>query len=111
MAAWCLGRLGESNPLKVAKRLIVLLKDNFWKVRTAACVSLGSLGSSVSDIAFPALTKILRDGSINKVTVCETIVRLGVYGEQILIDILKNVPQSNFKLKTAIIQAFELADV
>ncbi|KAL4445474.1 hypothetical protein ABPG74_004548 [Tetrahymena malaccensis] len=111
MAAWCLGRLGEVNPPKVAKRLIQLLKDNYWKVRTAACVSIGSLGSQIADIAFPALTKILRDGSINKVTVCETLVRLGVYGEQILIDLLKNVPQSNFKLKTAIIQAFELANV
>ena len=81
MAAWCLGRLGDSNPIKVAKRLIFMLRDNFWKVRTAACVSLGSLGEQVTDIAFPALIKVLRDGSINKVTVCETLVRLGVFGE------------------------------
>ncbi|EGR34180.1 HEAT repeat protein [Ichthyophthirius multifiliis] len=111
MSAWCLGRLGEANPLKVAKRLINLLKDNYWKVRTAACVSLGSIGHNIQNIAFPALTKALRDGTINKLTICETLVRLGVYGEQILIDLLKNVPQSNFKLKTAIIQSFEIANV
>jgi hypothetical protein len=47
MSAWCLGRLGEANPPKVAKRLLGLLKDSYWKVRTAACVSLGSIGHSI----------------------------------------------------------------
>lgn len=59
MAAWCLGRLGDSNNPKVVKRLITLLKDNYWKVRTAACISLGSIGDSVSELAFPALTKVI----------------------------------------------------
>lgn len=59
MAAWCLGRLGDVNPPKVAKRLIHMLKDNYWKVRTAACVSIGSLGSSIGDLAFPVLTKVI----------------------------------------------------
>lgn len=38
-------------------------------------------------------------------------VRLGVYGEQILVEMLKLTPQTNYKLKTAIVQSFELANV
>ena len=57
------------------------------------------------------LTKILRDGSINKKTVCQTLVRLGVNGEQILLDILKNMPRSNYKLKASIIDSLKLANV
>lgn len=41
MAAWCFGRLGDNLPSKVCKRLMELLKDNYWKVRTAACVAIG----------------------------------------------------------------------
>jgi len=48
MAAWCLGRLAETNPNLIVKSLIPLLRDNYWKVRTAACVSIGSLGSKIS---------------------------------------------------------------
>lgn len=57
------------------------------------------------------LLKILRDGSINKLTVCETIVKIGMEGEQILINILKSSPPGNQKLKAAIIQALENANV
>ena len=42
--------------------------------------------------------------------VCETLVRLGTQGEQILLDILKNTPNTDYVLKSAIIQSFELAD-
>jgi len=35
-----------------------LLRDNYWKVRTAACVSLGSLGPVIAELAFPPLTKV-----------------------------------------------------
>jgi hypothetical protein len=65
--------------------------------------AVGAIGPSLSELAFGPLTRILRDNSINKLTVCESLVRLGIYGEQILIDLLKNVAHANFKLKTAII--------
>jgi hypothetical protein len=38
MAAWCCGRLADKTPQKIAKKLIEMLKDPYWKVRTAACV-------------------------------------------------------------------------
>jgi len=81
MAGWCCGRLGDLIPEKIAKKLIELLKDPYWKVRTAACVAIGSIGPNLSEIALSPLTKILKDNTINKLTICETLVRLGVYGE------------------------------
>lgn len=85
MAAWCFGRIElKKNHTKVAKRLLSLLKDKYWKVRTAACVSLGIIGvdnSTIISFAIPALTKLLKDASVNRQTVCETLVRLGIQGE------------------------------
>ena len=111
LAAWALGKLGDITPPKTAKRLIDLLKDKFWKVRTSACIALGYMGESIGPSVFSLLVKILREGSINKTVVCETLVRLGVQGEHILLDILKNAPHTDYTLKSAIIQSFELADV
>jgi len=110
-AAWALGKLGDIAASRASKRLIELLKDNFWKVRTSACIALGYMGENVEPSPYQVLVKILKDGSINRVVVCETLVRLGVQGEQILLDILKQVPNSNYSLKSAIIQSLELADV
>lgn len=81
MGAYCLGRLAENLPMKVMKKLIELLKDSYWKVRTAACVAIGAIGLPIADMAYEPLTKILKDNTINKLTVCETLVRLGIYGE------------------------------
>lgn len=110
-AAWALGKLGEGAAHRAGKRLIELLKDSFWKVRTSACIALGYMGDNIDPSPYPILVKILKDGTINKVVVCETLVRLGVEGEQILLDILKQVPNTNYGLKSAIIQSLELSDV
>ena len=111
IAAWALGKLGDIASAKAAKRLIELLRDKYWKVRTSVCIALGYMGETIDRVIYPTLVKILKDGSINKVVVCETLVRLGLEGEQILLDILKNAPNSDYGLKTAIIQSFELAEV
>jgi len=111
LAAWALGRLGEVVSGKVSGRLVELLRDKFWKVRTSACIALGYMGDDITPSPYQVLVKILREGIINKVVVCETLVRLGLQGEQILIEILKNAPNTDYLLKSAIIQSFELADV
>ena len=58
-----------------------MMKDNFWKVRTASCVAIGAIGPSIGEFAFAPLTLALKEGTINKVTICETFIRLGIYGE------------------------------
>jgi len=44
MAAWCCGRLSEACTPKINRKLLDLLKDSYWKVRTAACVAIGAIG-------------------------------------------------------------------
>ena len=105
-AIWSLGRLGKNIGLQASKKLIELLRDHFWKVRSAACIAIGNIGPIIADEALPHLTKILKDGTINKQTVCETIIQLGNFGEQILVDILKHLLPANTQLKSAIIYRF-----
>lgn len=109
-AAWSIGIIGINQGNKCLK-LLDLLKDSYWKVRTASCIAIGNIGTGISEQAFPILTKILKDGSINKLIICETIVKLGVGGEQILIDILRGTKNNSFKLKASILESFALANV
>lgn len=109
MAAWAAGRFGELG-WKAVPMLIHLLKDGYWKVRTAACISIASAGQNCVSKAIPILLKVLKDGSINRATVAETIVRLGPKGEQVLIDILNTEPHSNLKLRTGVVKALSFAN-
>ena len=111
VAAWAIGKLGDVAAYKATRRLIELLKDKFWKVRTSACIALGCMGEIADTSLYATLIKALKDGSINKVVVCETLIKFGAKGEQILLDILRKVPNINYNLKAAIIQSLELADV
>ena len=111
ISSWALGKVGEMCNNRATKRLIELLRDNFWKVRTAACIALGYMGESIDPDPSHILLKVLKDGALNKLTVCETLVRLGVHGEQMLLDFLKSLPNSNYIMKAAIIQSLELANV
>ncbi|CAG9335294.1 unnamed protein product [Blepharisma stoltei] len=110
MAAWALGRLGPAA-YRAGPGLIELLKDGYWKVRTAACISLASTGQNIAQKAIPVLFKILRDGSINRGTVAETIVRLGPQGERLLIDLLNHEPNSNITLRTGAVKALSQANI
>ncbi|OMJ85924.1 hypothetical protein SteCoe_12627 [Stentor coeruleus] len=110
MAAWAIGRLG-TEAAKATTDLLILLKDEFWKVRSAACISLASAGPYAANIAIPVLLKVLKEGSINRATVAETIVRLGVQGEKIVIDMLNKEPLSNIILRTSIIKGLGQANV
>lgn len=40
-ACWVISRISENLSKKIINRLVELLKDNFWKVRTAACITIG----------------------------------------------------------------------
>ena len=110
MAAWAVGRLG-TEAAKATPELIALLKDEYWKVRSNACISLASAGSAAAGVAIPVLLKILKDGSINRSTVSETIVRLGPLGEKVVIDVLNKEPLSNLVLRTSIVRSLGQANV
>lgn len=110
MTAWAVGRLG-SAAWQAGEPLIALLKDGYWKVRTAACIALAAVGQSVSRKALEALSRALKDGSINRGTVAETMVRMGFEGERLLIHLLNQQPYNNIKLRVGIIQALAQANV
>ena len=57
------------------------------------------------------MVKLLRDGQLNKQTVAETIVLMGAYGEQTLVNLLAKEPVSNLKLRSCIVRALALANV
>jgi HEAT repeat protein len=73
MACWTLSKLFEDkdNPSpKIIKKMVELLKDSYWKVRTSACIALGTIIKEPNELVIQALVRALNDGSINKNTVC-----------------------------------------
>lgn len=109
LAAWCVSRFSQEANARIIKRLAELLLDIHWKSKVMACISLGFIGEKCSKVAMPVLVKVLRDGSINKSTVCETLIRLGEAGERCLIEELKTIKHDHLSLKS-IIESFKDAD-
>ena len=67
MCVWSLGRLASSVTGQKAKKILALaLKDQYWKVRAAACTAVAQLGESVAHATIPVLSKLLRDGNVNR---------------------------------------------
>lgn len=58
---------------ELLKKLIQMLDDRFLQVRTSVCVALGLLGNEAIKSVMPKLMKSLKDGSINRDVVCETV--------------------------------------
>lgn len=112
MAAWAVGKLGSAAASRAAVAgLLRLLRDSFWKVRTAACITIGALGPEVVAMALDELLEALRSAAINRVIVCETVVKMGPDGERILVEILKRMRVKDAKLICPILASLELADV
>ena len=65
----------------------------------------------LSGQVIPIMVKLLRDGQLNKQTVAETIVLMGAFGEQTLVNILQKEPVNNLKLRSCIVRALALANV
>ena len=61
--------------------LAAALRDQYWKVRAAACTAVAQHGESVAHATIPVLTKLLRDGTVNRQTVAETMINVGPLGE------------------------------
>ena len=69
------------------------------------------MGECVAKDTIPILTKLLKDGSVNRQTVAETMINVGTLGEQTLVQILKGEPENNNKLRECIVRALALANV
>lgn len=122
MSVWALGRLASQKTIKRASLILIeALNDPFFKVRAAACSSIAQFGVSecassfeferLSGTVIPILVKLLRDGQLNKQTVAETIVLMGAFGEQTLVNIFSDEPDCNVKLRACIVRALALSNV
>jgi hypothetical protein len=65
----------------------------------------------LSGHVIPILVKLLRDGQLNKQTVAETIVLMGAYGEQTLVNTYGKEPECNLKLRCCIVRALAMSNV
>lgn len=86
MAVWAIGCFEEDDSKILFKKIVQMLDDRFLQVRTSACVALGVINPSKLTSVLPKLLKSLKDGSINRDVVCETIM-LSQNGPFELIDI------------------------
>ena len=96
---------------KILELLIKLLKDNYPQVRSAACTALKVVGRQCIRKVIPVLIKFLKDGTVNRQVVADSIVGLGPEGQVQIIEILHKEPQGNMVLRTCIIKALGTADV
>ena len=62
-----------------------------WKVKKASLYTLGQLGSRTANEALPYLIKLLKESPINKQKINETIVKLGLEGESVLLKLMAQV--------------------
>ena len=91
--------------------LLRLLKDNYPHVRNSACSSLKFIGKQCPRKVLPILLKLLKEGTVNRQVVAESIVGLGSEGQVQLIDLLYKEPVGNLSLRTCIIRALGTADI
>lgn len=119
MAVWVIGKFGvlkeeeidSKTTSKILENVQNLLKDKFWKVRTAACISLACLGPTAILLTLPTLLNYLKSGHINRQIVAETVIKMGQDGEKILIEILKRMRVKDFGLVIPIIRSLELVGI
>jgi hypothetical protein len=79
-----------------------------WKVKMACFITISAFGHRCSELVLPSLKKMLRESSVNKQIIAETIMKLGNEGEHHLIDVMKIEMDSNYKLKASIAKSFAL---
>ena len=74
-------------------------------------MSVAQMGAAMAEPALPNLLKVLREGLVNRQTVAETIINLGVKGEQALLHVLKEDMKSNLKFRECLVRSLAMADL
>ena len=108
---WAIGRIAQGTDSLVIPFIIDSLQNNMWKVKKASMYTLSQFGSRAAKNSLPYLIKLLKESSINKNIIAKTIVKLGIEGEGVLLKIMSNEPDSNYKLKSAIVHSFAYSDI
>ena len=108
---WDIGRIAPAIDNSVIGEVANCLKNNMWKVKKAVLYTLSQFGNRCYKNIIPYLTNLLKESPINKQLIAETIVRIGIEGENNLLLIMNSEPDSNYKLKSAVIRSYIYADI
>ena len=108
---WDIGRIAQAVDNSVINEVAMFIQNNMWKVKKATLYALSQFGNRCNKNIIPYLINLLKESAINKQLIAETIVKLGIEGENALLLMMNSEPDNNYKLKSAVIRAYSLADI
>ena len=108
---WNIGRIAPAVDNSVIGEVALCIQSNMWKVRKATLYTLSQFGNRCNKNIIPYLINLLKESPINKQLIAETIVRMGIEGENNLLLLMNSEPDSNYKLKSAVINAYSFTDI
>ena len=108
---WDIGRIAPAVENSAINEVAFCLQNNMWKVKKATLYALSQFGNRCNKNIIPYLINLLKESAINKQLIAETIVKLGIEGENALLLMMNSEPDNNYKLKSAVIRAYSLADI
>ena len=108
---WCLGKLANACDISAIELVINNLSSNVWKVKMACFITITCFGERCAHLVLSLLKKMLKESTINKQIISETIIKLGIDGETCLLDVMRQEIDSNYKLKSAIAKSFALTNI
>ena len=108
---WDIGRIAQAVDNSAINEVAMFIQNNMWKVKKATLYALSQFGNRCNKNIIPYLINLLKESAINKQLIAETIVKLGIEGENALLLMMNSEPDNNYKLKSAVIRAYSLADI
>ena len=108
---WDIGRIAPAVDNSAIGEVALCIQSNMWKVKKATLYTLAQFGNRCNKNIIPYLINLLKESPINKQLIAETIVKMGIEGENNLLLMMNNEPDSNYKLKTAVIRGYSFADI
>ena len=108
---WDIGRIAPAVENSAINDVALCIQNNMWKVKKATLYALSQFGNRCNKNIIPYLINLLKESAINKQLIAETIVKLGIEGENSLLLMMNSEPDNNYKLKTAVIRGYSFADI
>ena len=108
---WDIGRIAPALDNSVIGEVAICIQSNMWKVKKATLYTLAQFGNRCNKNILPYLINLLKESPINKQLIAETIVRMGIEGENNLLLMMNSEPDSNYKLKSAVIRGYSYVDI
>ncbi|MBO6233661.1 MAG: hypothetical protein J6N78_06400 [Clostridia bacterium] len=108
---WDIGRIAPAVENSAINEVALCIQNNMWKVKKATLYALSQFGNRCNKNIIPYLINLLRESPINKQLIAETIVKLGIEGENALLLMMNSEPDNNYKLKSAVIRGYSFSDI